>query len=126
MTLQPGHPVPVTMHPAVRAKVSDGLSVVVTAPVGGTEAGLFYLVENWFGAAFQRVAAGAPVALNIEQAEYQATADQMAAGTYTPGVLLYWDAAASRFTVVVGANRLVGRITSVTANVPAFVLFEQR
>lgn len=114
--------VPVTIHPVVRAKVSDGKSVVVTAPTGGTVAGLFYLVGGWFGAAFATVAAGAQAALNIEQAEYESTQIE---GSFTAGVLLYWNAGTSRFTTTVGTNRLVGRVIEPITGGVRFILGPQ-
>lgn len=125
--VQTGHPVPTTVTPSIRAKISDGKSVVVTAPAGGVAAGLFYQIGGWFGAAFATVAAGLPVALNLEQAEYEATAGQVVATpAFTAGGHVFWDAAASRLTPVATGNRLVGRAVSVLAgNVPRFVLYDQ-
>lgn len=114
---QQGHPVPTTVHPSIRAKVSDGKSVTVIAPAGGVVAGLFYLVDGWFGAAFATTAAGSRVTLNIEQAEYETTTAQVVASpAFTAGAIVYWDPAASRFTPTVGTNRIVGRVTEVLAN----------
>lgn len=114
--------VPVTIHAVTRAKISDGKSVVVTAPAGGTVAGLFYLVGGWFGAAFATVEAGLPVSLNIEQAEYEST---QVTGAFTAGALLYWDAGTSRFTVTVGTNRLVGRVVETITGGIRFILGPQ-
>jgi len=128
--VQTGHPVPTTVTPARRAKVSDGRSVTVAVPTGGVEAGLFYLIGGFFGAAFTTVtaaqvaAAGAgvlQVALNIEQAEYDTVAAQLAAVTFVAGQLVYWDPVAFRITNVATNNRLIGRCTRI-APVVSFVL----
>jgi len=113
--VQLGHPVPTTTVPVARAKVSDGKSVVVVAPTGGVEAGKFYLIGGWFGAAFATVAAGGNVALNIEQAEYEST-QVFRTPAYSIGQLLYWDPVANLITNVAARatapNRLIGRATS--------------
>lgn len=90
-----GQPVPSTTYQQARAKVSDGKSVRVTVPENTVvEAGKFYLLDGWFGSAFQSVTTGAgetaEVILNIEQAEYET--DQVAeADTLAVGALAYWD-----------------------------------
>lgn len=119
--------VPVTIHAVTRAKISDGKSVVITAPTGGTVAGLFYLVGGWFGAAFATVAAGSLATLNLEQAEYETPSAQVVASpAFTAGGLVFWDATASRFTPVATNNRLVGRVTEVLiGNAVRFILYDQ-
>jgi predicted RecA/RadA family phage recombinase len=71
-----GQPVPSTVYNAVRAKISDGKSVRVEVPENTTvEAGKFYLLGGFFGAAMQSVTTGAgetaEVILNIEPAEFE-------------------------------------------------------
>lgn len=100
--------VPFTTIPVVTAKISDGQSVVVTAPAEGVIAGLFYLIGGWFGTAFESGLVGERVALSIAQNEYQSTQIE---GSFTVGAALYWNAGTSRFTATVGTNRLVGRVT---------------
>lgn len=90
-----GQPVPSTVYNAVRAKVSDGKSVRVAVPEKTkVEAGKFYLLDGFFGAAMQSVTTGegetAEVVLNIEQAEYET--DQInTAQDFKPGTVIYWD-----------------------------------
>lgn len=133
--VQHGHPVPTMVHPAGRAKISDGKSVVVAVPAAlltsGIEAGRFVLIDGWFGAAFQRIAPASPtgtlVTLNLEQAEYEAhSAQVVATPAFTAGGHIFWDAATARLTPVATGNRLVGRVVSVlTGNVPRFILYDQ-
>lgn len=108
-------PVPVTITPAIVAKISDGKSVVVTVPTAQLiEAGRFYVIDGFFGAAFSRVETTAPAgtrtALNIEQAEYEVTSPQLAAVTFVRGQLVYWTAG-NLLTNILTGNRLVGRCT---------------
>ncbi len=108
-------PVPVTITPSRIAKVSDGKSVVVTVPTAQLiEAGRFYVLDGFFGAAFSTVPTTAPagtrVALNLEQAEYEVASPQLAAVTFVAGQLVYWTAG-NLLTNVLAGNRLVGRCT---------------
>lgn len=108
-------PVPVTIIPSSIAKISDGKSVVVTVPTAMLiEAGRFYVIEGFFGAAFTRVETTAPagtqVALNLEQAEYTIATPQLAAVTFVRGQLVYWTPG-NLLTNVATGNRLVGRCT---------------
>ena len=90
-----GQPFPSTVHERYRAKVSDGKSVRVTVPENTTiEAGKFYLLDGFFGAAMQSVETGegetAEVILNIEQAEYET--DQIdPTQEFAVGTTIYWD-----------------------------------
>ena len=110
-----GQPVPSTVVNINTAKVSDGKSVRVTVPKNTViEAGKFYLLNGFFGCAFQSVTTGAgetaEVILNIEQAEYET--DQIdTSQTFNKGTLLYWDGTHKRFTETSAGNRLVGRVT---------------
>jgi len=107
-----GQPVPSTVVNVNAAKVSDGKSVRVTVPENTViEAGKFYLLDGFFGCAFQSVTTGAgEVILNIEQAEYET--DQIdTSQTFNKGTLLYWDGTHKRFTETSAGNRLVGRVT---------------
>jgi len=126
-----GQPVPSTVVNINTAKVSDGKSVRVTVPENTViEAGKFYLLNGFLGAAFQSVQTGpgetAEVILNIEQAEYET--DQIdTSQTFTKGTLIYWDAANNRFTETSTENRLAGRVTQAkdANNVICFILGPQ-
>src|SRR5690606_27916787 len=110
-----GQPVPSTVVNINAAKFSDGKSVRVTGPANTTiEAGKFYLLDGFFGAAFQSVTSRsgetAEVILNIEQAEYET--DQIdTSETFDKGTLIYWDDVNKKFTETSDSNRLAGRIT---------------
>ena len=126
-----GQPVPSTVVNINAAKVSDGKSVRVTVP-GNTviEAGKFYLLDGFLGAAFQSVTTGAgetaEVILNIEQAEYET--DQIdTSQTFAKGTLIYWDDSGKRFTETSDGNRLAGRVTQAkdSNGVICFVLGSQ-
>ena len=129
-----GQPVPSTVINANSGKISDGKSVRVTVPGNTTiEAGKFYLLDGFFGCAFQSVTTGegeiAEVVLNIEQAEYET--DQIdTSQTFAKGTLIYWDDNVNnkRFTENAQGNRLVGRVTQAkdaNNNVICFILGPQ-
>lgn len=126
-----GQPVPTTMVNINAAKVSDGKSVRVTVPENTViEAGKFYLLDGFFGCAFQSVTTGAgetaEVILNIEQAEYET--DQIdTSQTFTKGTLIYWDDVNKEFTETSEGNRLAGRVTQAkdANNVICFILGPQ-
>ena len=111
-----GQPVPSTVVNINAAKVSDGKSVRVTVPENTViEAGKFYLLDGFLGAAFQSVTTGpgetAEVILNIEQAEFET--DQIAeTGDFKKGTAIYWDADNGVFTETAGENRFAGRVTA--------------
>ena len=130
-----GQPVPSTIKPITRAKISDGKSVVVTVPEN-TEiaAQTFVLLDGFFGVAMESVKTGAgktaKIAISIEQAEYET--DQITvADTYEAGDLLYFKESTKKFTTVAAQtavnNRLVGRVTSGKDgnNVISFILLPQ-
>lgn len=130
-----GQPVPSTIKPITRAKISDGKSVVVTVPEN-TEiaAQTFVLLDGFFGVAMESVKTGAgetaEIAISIEQAEYET--DQItAADTYEAGDLVYFKASTKKLTTNAGTeqapNRLVGRVTSGKDenNVISFILLPQ-
>ena len=110
-----GQPVPSTVHHAYRAKVSDGKSVRVTVPKNTEiDAGKFYLLDGFFGAAFHSVKTGegetGEVSLNIEQAEYET--DQISTTqAFKVGTPIYWNDSTGKFTETDTDNRLVGRVT---------------
>ena len=111
-----GQPVPTTTYGSTRAKVSDGKSVSVTVPENTTIVSQqFYLLDGFFGAAFQSVTTGAgetgEVILNIEQAEYETDAI-VTSEAFPAGAVIYWDDTAKKFTVTAGTNRKVGRVTA--------------
>lgn len=108
--------VPTTTYQAYRAKVSDGKSVRVTVPENTEiENGKFYLLDGFFGAAFQSVTTAAgetsEVALNIEQAEYE-TNQINKTEAFAVGTPIYWDEETEKLTETATDNRLVGRVTS--------------
>ncbi len=83
MTIK-GNPVPTTTHRKGFFKVSDGLSVRVTAD-GTYEAGSLVLLGGYLGFLFRDVESGDEAILSIEQAEYETdqvafTTDERAAG----------------------------------------------
>ncbi len=112
-----GQPVPSTVYNAVRAKISDGKSVRVEVPENTTvEAGKFYLLSGFLGAAMQSVTTGAgetaEVILNIEPAEFETDQTKEAdRASMTVGKDIYWDADNGYFTVSASAV-YAGKITA--------------
>ncbi len=113
-----GQPVPSTVVNINAAKVSDGKSVRVTVPENTTiEAGKFYLLDGFLGAAFQSVTTGvgetAEVILNIEQAEFETDQTKEAdRATMAVGTDIYWDKDNKYFTLS-GTDIYAGKITAV-------------
>jgi len=111
-----GQPVPSTVVNINAAKVSDGKSVRVTVPQNTViEAGKFYLLDGFFGCAFQSVTTGAvetaEVVLNIEPAEYET--DQInTVDTFAKGDKVYWDSVNNRFTTVATDGVFAGVVTA--------------
>lgn len=108
---QPRHAYPVKESYGQRAKISDGLSVVVTVPADTeVKAHQFYEADGFLGAAFETVKTGAgetaEVALNIEEAEYET--NQIAEGDYERGTALYWTG--EEFSTT--GTRFAGRVTT--------------
>lgn len=114
-----GQPVPSTVVNINAAKVSDGKSVRVTVPENTTiEAGKFYLLDGFLGAAFQSVTTGvgetAEVILNIEQAEFETDQTKEAdRATMVVGKDIYWDKNNKYFTLS-GTDIYAGKITAAT------------
>jgi hypothetical protein len=112
-----GQPVPSTVVNINAAKVSDGKSVRVTVPENTTiEAGKFYLLDGFLGAAFQSVTTGveetAEVILNIEQAEFETDQTKEAdRATMVVGTDIYWDKDNKYFTLS-GTDIYAGKITA--------------
>jgi hypothetical protein len=112
-----GQPVPSTVVNINAAKVSDGKSVRVTVPENTTiEAGKFYLLDGFLGAAFQSVTTGveetAEVILNIEQAEFETDQTKEAdRATMAVGTDIYWDKDNKYFTLS-GTDIYAGKITA--------------
>lgn len=111
----PGQPTPSTVVHNDRNPVSDGKSVKVTVagPIVINKAD-FYLINGWFGCAFDSVTLApletAQITLNIEPAEYET--DQInALQMFAVGDLVYWDAVVGEFTTTAANNRLVGQVT---------------
>ena len=89
-------------------KVSDGRSVVVTAPTGGVTKDNPYEIDNFFGFADADAAAGDDVSLSIGQEEREVTYPG-AGAAWAVGDPVYWDGSA--FTQTSTSNRYVGRVT---------------
>lgn len=93
-------------------KVSDGKSIVVTSPVGGTVKDNPYEVGNVFGFADADSDAGDAVSLSIGQEEREVTLPALGGG-WAVGTRVYWTGTA--FTGTATANRLVGVVTRAVA-----------
>jgi len=112
-----GQPVPSTVYDAARAKISDGKSVRVSVPENTVvEAGKFYLLSGFFGAAMQSVTTGADetaeVILNIEPAEYETDQTKEAdRASMAVGKDIYWDNTDKCFTVT-GTAVYAGKVTA--------------
>lgn len=132
-----GQPVPSTVNPITRAKVSDGKGIQVTVPASTTvEAQTFVLLDGFFGMAMDSVETGeaetANIGLNIEQAEYE-TDNIVTTDAFNKGDLVYWDG--EKFTTAADdggdpatAYRLVGKVTNGkdANNVINFILLPQQ
>jgi len=131
-----GQPVPSTGYAVGRTKIGDSKSIEVAVPENTTvEAGKFYVLDGFFGAAMQSVTTGADqtsrIILNIEQAEHET--DQVeTADTFAVGSVVYWNGTKLTSDEDDGGAdptvyRPVGRITSAkdSNNVIAFSLFPQ-
>lgn len=115
-------------------KISDGLSVKVTVPVGQTvEAGKFYLIDGFFGLAVRNANAGEQAVLLTEQCEYE-TSQITTADAFAKGDKVYWNAGTGLLTTAPAndasgnpTNRPVGRVTQAkdANNVIWFVLGPQ-
>jgi hypothetical protein len=78
------------------ARISDGKSVKVVAPAGGTVQGKFYSINGTFGMAFATVIEGKDVALDIDaNGEYSVT---QAGVVFSVGETVYFDPATQAFT----------------------------
>jgi Uncharacterized conserved protein (DUF2190) len=91
-------------------KVSDGNSVVVTAPAGGVVKDNPYIISGYFGFADADAEAGEQVSLSIGQEEREVT---LPAGAWALGAPVYFTATA--FTATATANRFVGRVSRAVA-----------
>lgn len=127
-----GQATPTTARPILRAKVSDGKSVVVTVPENtNIEAQTFVEVEGFFGVAMQSISTSAgeteELVINIEQAEYE-TDNITTTNTFEVGTLIYYDKGTKKLTTTDTGNRLVGRATSAkdSNNVITFILLPQQ
>lgn len=117
MTIK-GNPVPTTTHRKGFFKVSDGLSVRVTAD-GTYKAGSLVLFGGYLGFLFRDVEAGDEAILSIEQAEYETDQvaftmddDEKVYDDLGVGDVVYWDAANEVLTKTKAENRIAGRITA--------------
>jgi hypothetical protein len=95
-------------------KVSDGKSVVVTSPVGGTVKDTPYVISNYFGFADADSDAGESVSLSIGQEEREVTLPAKVGG-WAIGDPVYVVNATSALTETATANRFVGRVTRAVA-----------
>jgi hypothetical protein len=93
-------------------KVSDGNSVVVTAPAGGVVKDDPYEIDNYFGFADADADETEDVSLSIGQEEREVTLPALVGG-WDVGAPVYWDGSA--FTDVSTGNRYVGRVTRAVA-----------
>lgn len=89
-------------------KVSDGNSVVVTAPAGGVVKDDPYEISNYFGFADADADENDDVSLSIGQEEREVTLPAKGGG-WAVGDPVYWDGSA--FTDTASTNRYVGRVT---------------
>ena len=112
-----GQPVPSTVYDAARAKVSDGKSVRVKSGSVKVEAGKFYYLEGFLGAAMTSAAAAdtnKEIILNIEPAEYET--DQIKAddkNSMTVGTDIYWDdTAGTKHFTVTATEIYAGKVTA--------------
>lgn len=93
-------------------KVSDGMSLVVTAPGGGVTKDVAVEVDNIFGWPDATAAAGEEVSLSIGQQEREVTLPAKGGG-WAIGDPVYWDGTA--YTDTSTSNRYVGRVTRAVA-----------
>src|SRR4051794_8929741 len=99
-------------------KVTDGKSMTAQVPANNAYAiakGDFVLMDGKFGCSFQEVVATpgviTPIALNIEQCEFEVTTQLLTTDAFAVGALVYWDAANRRFTTTLTGNKKVGIVT---------------
>lgn len=127
-----GQPIPSTLVPITRAKVSDGKSVKVTVPENTSiKAQQFYLLDGFFGMAMESIITVSgeteELTLSIEQAEYE-TDNIVEKEEFKVGELIYWDDSSKKFTTTKGENRLVAKVTVAkdSNNVIWFLLLPQQ
>lgn len=132
-----GQPIPSTVNPVLRAKVSDGKGIKVTVPASTSiESQTFVLLDGFFGVAMESVETAegetATIGLNIEQAEYE-TDNIVTTDAFNKGDLVYWDG--TKFTTAADDGgspaveyRLVGKVTDGkdANNVIHFILLPQQ
>lgn len=126
-----GQPIPSTLVPITRAKVSDGKSVKVTVSENTSiKAQQFYLLDGFFGMAMESIITVSgetdELTLSIEQAEYE-TDNIVTSEEFKKGDLIYWNDTDKKFTTTKG-NRLVGKVTvpKDSNNVIWFLLLPQQ
>jgi predicted RecA/RadA family phage recombinase len=123
-----GQPVPSTQLAVIRAKISDGKSILVKVPSGKTaDPQKFYLFDGFFGVAMESGVEGQEINLQIELAEYE-TDNIVTAEAFNKGDKIYWDNTAGKFTITSTSNRLVGKVTAPkdSNNVIWFLLLPQQ
>lgn len=127
-----GQPIPSTLAPITRAKISDGKSVKVTVPENTSiKAQQFYLLDGFFGMAMESIITVSgeteELTLSIEQAEYE-TDNIVTSEAFKKGDLIYWADSSKKFTTTKSENRLVGKVTVAkdSNNVIWFLLLPQQ
>lgn len=123
-----GQPIPTTINPITRAKISDGKSVELKVPSKKTVTSQqFYLINGFFGVAMQSATEGQDITLQIEQAEYE-TDNIVTSEAFDLGDKIYWNDTTGKFTTTATDNRLVGKVTSPkdSNNVIWFLLLPQQ
>lgn len=93
-------------------KVSDGNSVVVTAPAGGVVKDEPYEIDNYFGFADADADENEDVSLSIGQEEREVTLPAKVGG-WAVGDPVYWDG--TDFVEASTGERYVGRVTRAVA-----------
>lgn len=95
-------------------KVSDGRSIVVTAPEGGVVKDTQYVIDGIFGFADVDTAEDEDVSLSIGQEEREVTLPAVTGG-FDVGDPVYVVLATGAFTATAASNRFVGRVSRAVA-----------
>lgn len=95
-------------------KVSDGNSIVVTAPAGGVVKDTQYVIDGIFGFADVDTDATEDVSLSIGQEEREVTLPAKAGG-WDIGDPVYVVPGTGAFTETATGNRFVGRVSRAVA-----------
>jgi len=95
--------------------MSDGQSVVVTAPSGGVTANTFYKISGFLGVCFQDADEGDSCVLDLSLCEVE-TDQALSTDTFSVGSKVYWDDSAKKFTTTSTSNFLFGMATAAKAS----------